>query len=285
MNLTAGVTSVKKNRKLTKIINTVWVTFLGILFLLPLLWMLSSSLKTGAEVFGNDFHWIPREIQWENYARVWTTGAIPFIRAMGNSVFVAILSVLGQVIISSMTGYALAKINFRGKGVVFTLMMATMMIPGQATIIPKFVLFHAIHLYDTLWTLILPACFSISSIFMLRQFYLSLPNDLLDSAKVDGANHWQAWKKIMFPLTKPAIVTVVILAFISSWNEYLSALVFLPTNSHFTVSLAIQYWMQMTDEYNLMMTAAASAVIPVILLYLFAQKYFVESIATTGVKG
>lgn len=114
---------------------------------------------------------------------------------------------------------------------------------------------------------------------------MSLPDGLMEAAKIDGASHWQIWSMVMMPLTKPAMVTVSVLAFITSWNEYLNALIFLPSNRNYTVALGIQYWMSMTDEYNLMMTAAASAIIPVIILFLFTQKYFVESIATSGVKG
>ena len=247
--------------------------------------MLSSSVKSGPEVFADDFKWIPEIIRWDNYIKVWTNANAPFWRAMCNSLFVSVVSTLGQLLVSSMAGYALAKIQFKGKHAVFIAMMATMMIPGQATIIPKFILFRTIGLYDTLWSLILPGWFSITSIFLLRQFYMGLPNDLMESAKVDGADHFLIWYRVLMPLTKPVMVTVIVLSFINSWNEYLHALIFLPSNQLYTVSLAIQYWMNMTDEYNLMMTAAASAVIPVIILYLFTQKYFIASIATTGVKG
>lgn len=164
-------------------------------------------------------------------------------------------------------------------------MMVTMMIPGQATIIPRYMMFFSVGLYDTLWALILPSFFSISSIFLLRQFYLGLPNDLMEAARVDGGSNFQIWSRILLPLTKPAMVTVTVLSFISSWNEYLSALIFLPSNKNYTVSLGVQYWMQMTDEYNLMMAAAAGTILPIIVLFIATQKYFVESIATTGVKG
>ena len=160
-----------------------------------------------------------------------------------------------------------------------------MMIPAQATIIPRYVLFDAIGLYNNLWALILPAWFNVTSIFLLKQFYAGLPGDLMEAAKIDGANHFQIWWKIMLPLTKPAMVTAAVLAFINSWNEYLNALVFLPVADNYTVSQGIQFWMAMSDEYNLMMTAAASAIVPVIILFLFTQRYFVESIATPGVKG
>jgi multiple sugar transport system permease protein len=216
---------------------------------------------------------------------VWFTSNVPFWHLYINSLLVSVIGTLGQVLVSSMAGYSLAKINFKGKNAVFITMMVTMMIPVQATIIPRFILFKAMNIYDTLWSLILPGFFSITSIFLLRQFYMGLPNELMEAARVDGATHFVIWKDIMMPLTKPAMVTVMVLAFVNSWNEYLNALIFLPSNKNYTVSLGIQYWMQMTDEYNLMMAAAASAVIPIIVLFLFCQKYFVESIVTTGVKG
>ena len=274
-----------RKQKIIKWINTLWVTLCAVLFLLPLLWMLSASLKTGPEVFSLDFHWLPKVFQWENYVRVWTDSKVPFWRLYLNSLFISVAGTLGQLLISSLTGYALAKIDFKGKGAVFMAMMVTMMIPAQATIIPRYMMFYTLGIYDTLWALVLPAFFNITSIFLLRQFYLGLPNELMDAAWVDGASHWQIWRKIMVPLTRPAMVTVTVLSFINSWNEYLNALIFLPSNQNFTVSLGIQYWMQMTDEYNLMMAAAASAIVPIIILFIFTQRYFVESIATTGVKG
>ena len=235
-----------KRERTSKILNTIWVTACAVIFLLPLLWMLSSSLKTGPEVFAKDFTWLPKVFQWENYVRVWNDSKVPFWKLYLNSLTVSVVGTLGQLLLSSLAGYALAKLRFRGKNFVFLLMMITMMIPGQATIIPRYMMFFSVGLYDTLWALILPSFFSISSIFLLRQFYLG---------------------------------------FISSWNEYLSALIFLPSNKNYTVSLGVQYWMQMTDEYNLMMAAAASTILPIIVLFVATQKYFVESIATTGVKG
>ncbi len=275
----------RKKNKAVRWFNTLWVTACGIVFLMPLLWMLSSSIKTGPEVFAKEFQWIPDVIQWKNYVQVWTHDKVPFWKLYGNSLTIAVVGTIGELIVASMAGYSLAKIKYRGRDVLFVMMLITMMIPAQATIIPRFVLFKGIDLYNTLWALILPAWFNVTSIFLLRQFYMGLPDELMEAAKVDGANHFQIWWMIMLPLTKPAMVTAAVLAFINSWNEYLSALVFLPTSEHFTVSQGIQYWMAMSDEHNLMMTAAASAIVPVVILFLFTQKYFVESIATTGVKG
>lgn len=266
-------------------VNTLWVTAIGILFLMPLLWMLSSSLKTGPEVFATNFRWIPDKVQWINYAQVWTHERVPFWRLYGNSLFIAVVSTVGELIVASMAGYSLGKIEFKGRNLVFIVMLVTMMIPAQATIVPRFVIFKSMGLYNNIWALIFPAWFNVTSIFLLRTFYMSLPGDLMEAAKIDGASYFQIWLRIMMPLTKPAMVTAAVLAFINSWNEYLSALVFLPTAENYTVSQGIQYWMSMSDDHNLMMTAAASAILPVIVLFLFTQRYFVESIATTGVKG
>lgn len=266
-------------------VNTLWVTAIGILFLMPLLWMLSSSLKTGPEVFATNFRWIPDKVQWINYAQVWSHERVPFWRLYGNSLFIAVVSTVGELIVASMAGYSLGKIEFKGRNLVFIVMLVTMMIPAQATIVPRFVIFKSMGLYNNIWALIFPAWFNVTSIFLLRTFYMSLPGDLMEAAKIDGASYFQIWLRIMMPLTKPAMVTAAVLAFINSWNEYLSALVFLPTAENYTVSQGIQYWMSMSDDHNLMMTAAASAILPVIVLFLFTQRYFVESIATTGVKG
>ena len=266
-------------------VNTVWITALGILFLMPLLWMISSSLKTAPEVFAREFRWLPEKIQWNNYTQVWLDDKVPFWRLYGNSLFIAVISTVGELIVASMAGYSLGKLSFKGRDLVFIIMLVTMMIPAQATIVPRFVIFKTMGLYNNLWALILPTWFNVTSIFLLRTFYMGLPGDLMDAAKIDGANYFQIWARIMVPLTKPAMITAAVLAFISSWNEYLSAIVFLPTAENYTVSQGIQYWMSMSDYHNLMMTAAASAILPVIVLFLFTQRYFVESIATAGIKG
>ena len=161
-----------------------------------------------------------------------------------------------------------------------------MMVPAQVTIIPRYMLFKTIGLYNSLWAIILPALFGATSIFMLRQFYMGLPNDLMEAAKIDGAGHLRIFLQIMLPLTKAALVSLIILTFISSWNEYMGPLIFLTKKKNYTVSQAIR-WYLMDDgqEYNLTMASAASAIVPVGILFIFGQRYFVEGIATAGVKG
>lgn len=269
-----------------KLILTIVLFLLAILFLLPLLWMISSSLKTPMQVFEKPFRWVTDKLRFSNYGSVWFDADLPFWRSFLNSLAVSVASVVGQLIVASMAGYAFAKIPFKGRSLLFTLMMMTMMIPMQVLIIPRYMLFYQIGLYDTLWALIIPNFFNFTSIFLLRQFYMSLPNELMEAALIDGAGYFRIWSRIMLPLTRNGLISAAILAFISSWNEYLSALIFLPSKENYTVSLAIRYYLNDTArEYNLMMCAAASTIIPVVILYISMQKYFEDGVAASGVKG
>lgn len=276
----------KKSFGLGKFLLTAIVTVIAVGFLLPLLWMFSSALKTSMQVFESPFRWIADRLRWNNFVRVWSSSELPFWKMFLNSLVISIVSVGGQLIISSMAAYAFAKIEFKGRGVIFMMMLTTMMIPVQALIIPRFMLFHMLSLYDTLWSVILPNFFNVTSIFLLRQFYLALPNDIVEAALIDGAGHFRIWSRIMMPLTKNGLISAAILAFISSWNEYLGPLIFLPSTKNFTVALGIRWYLNDTArEYNLMMCAAASTVLPIIVLYISAQKYFEDGIASSGVKG
>lgn len=274
-----------KKRKIgSKTACTIIVGILAILFALPLVWMILASLKSTPEVFSKN--WLPEAWRWENYVTVWTDKTVSLARSYLNSLIIVIIGTGGQLIVSSLAGYAFAKIKFKGKGFVFALFMGSMMIPAQATIIPRFIMFYEIGLYNTLWALILPSWFGVTSIFLLRQFYVGLPDDLMEAAKVDGAGHLRIFAQIMMPLTKPAMVSTVILSFISLWNDYLSALIFLPNKKLYTVAQAVRYWLfDDAQRYELTMATATSIVVPVVILFFFCQKYFVEGIATSGVKG
>lgn len=269
-----------------KILLTVITAILATGFMLPLLWMLSSSLKTSMQVFESPFRWIAGLLHWDNFIRIWANSELPFWKMFLNSLTISCVSVAGQLLVSSMAAYAFAKIEFKGRNVVFMLMLVTMMIPVQALIIPRFMLFHVLDLYDTLWSIIFPNFFNVTSIFLLRQFYMSVPDDIGEAARIDGAGHFRIWGQIMVPLTKNGLISAAILAFINSWNEYLSPLIFLPSTKNYTVALGIRWYLNDTArEYNLMMCAAASTVIPIIILYVSAQKYFEDGIASTGIKG
>ncbi len=276
----------RKKRLHMKVLKTVILLLAAFVFVLPLLWMLSSSLKTPLTVFSSPFQWIPEVLHWENYVKIWNNESFSFLRAYANSLFIVAVSTVGQILIASLAAYAFAKIDFRGKTPVFMIFMASMMIPAQVTLIPTFMLFKTLGLYNNLWAVILPNWFNVTAIFMLRQFYIGLPNELCEAAKVDGAGHFRIFFRILMPLTKPAMVSLSVLSFVTTWNDYLYPLIFLTNKKFYTVALGIRwYLLDEAQEYNLTMAAATVALVPIVILFVFCQKYFVEGIATSGVKG
>lgn len=271
---------------LVKLFKTVLFFIVGIAFLLPLLWMISSSLKTPVEIFAQEFTWIPEIPRWENYVTVWSDAEVSMARGYLNSAFIAVMSITVSLAFSSLAAYAFAKLEFKGKNIAFMLLLSTMMMPGEVTLIPRFMLFHKLGLYNNHWAVILPHWFAPSAIFMLRQFYRGLPDDLMEAAKIDGASHVRIFAQIMLPLTKAALVSQCVLSFVSCWNDYLAPLIYLVKKDLYTISQVLQW--QMMDEIartDLLMACATCAIVPVVIVFFFCQKYFVEGIATAGVKG
>ena len=271
---------------LAKLFKTVIFFIVGLAFLLPLFWMISASLKTPGEMFAKDFKWIPENPRWENYKSIWTDAEVNMTNGFINSAIISVSSIVVALIFSSLAAYAFAKVDFKGKNFVFMLFLSTMMIPGEVTIIPRFMIFHKIGLYNNLMSIILPHWFAPSAIFMLRQFYMGLPTDLMEAAKIDGAGHPRIFAQVMMPLTKTALVSQCVLLFVSTWNEYLAPLIFLANRQLYTASLVVKY--QVFEEgssTSQLMAASASAIIPTVIIFMFCQRYFVEGIATSGVKG
>ncbi|MFR9256800.1 MAG: carbohydrate ABC transporter permease [Merdibacter sp.] len=196
-----------------------------------------------------------------------------------NTVFITVVATAAQLFIASLAAYAFAKIRFRGKGAVFALFLATMMMPAEVMIVPRFILFNAINLYNNLWSVILPHFFNATAIFMLRQFYMGLPDDLMEAAKIDGAGHPRIFAQVMMPLTKSALISLMVLSFIGCWNEYLSPLVFLVRKDLYTISQVIRWYMlDDLQRYDLTMAAATSAILPVVIVFILCQRYFVEEL-------
>ena len=277
---------ITKREKTAAVLRTLLIGVIALFFTIPLIWMVCTSLKTDPEVFAKDWQWLPKVAQWQNYTNVWTNPDAPMALSFANSFFVVFWSILGQLSFASLAAYAFAKIDFKGKNAVFALFLASMMVPTQVTIIPRFMLFKTVGLYNSLWAIILPNLFGASTMFMLRQFYMGLPDDLVEAAKIDGAGHFRIFAQIMLPLTLAAVVSMFILTFISCWNEYLAPLIFLIDKRKFLVSQVIRWYMdEDSDPTHLIMTASAIALIPTIILFISGQKYFVEGIATSGVKG
>lgn len=272
--------------RVIKLFKTVLFMIIGVAFLLPLAWMISSSLKTPTEIFAKEFHWFPESPRWSNYQTVWNNENVSMANGFLNSIYICFFSITVSLAFASMAAYAFAKVRFAGKDFVFMLFLATMMIPVEVTMIPRFMVFNKIGLYNNPWAIILPHWFNAGAIFLLRQFYMGLPNDLMEAAKIDGAGHFRIFLQVMLPLTKAALVSQCVLSFVSTWNEYLSPLIFLTKKSLFTISQVVQWtMMDEMDRTDLTMAAASCAVLPVIFVFFFCQKFFIEGIATSGVKG
>lgn len=281
-------TGIKPKTKTLLLRSFVTVIMLGVsvLMVVPFLWMLSTSFKNSVEVFNFPIEWIPRHFYFENYSHVWLNQYYPFYQFFGNSIYIAFMALLGQIIVSATAAYAFAKVNFRFKNVIFVLYLSTMMIPHQATLVPYFALFRVLKIYNTHWALILPAWVNMTSIFLLRQFFMSIPEDLSESAKLDGASHLRILVQIIMPLAMPAVSTLIILGFVSVWNDYTNPLVFITKKDLYTITLGIAAYTE--DDmtlYNLIMVAATCAILPIVVVYLCCQKYFIQGIATSGMKG
>jgi multiple sugar transport system permease protein len=269
-----------------KIIITV-VMFAGsILFLLPFIWMLVTSFKVESEVFTYPIRWLPKE--WnaiENYKEVWF-GQYPFISYYWNSIKVAVITTALSSLVSAMAAYGFSKIKFAASNVLFLIVLITYMIPGQAILIPQFILYRNIGLFDSHLGLILLGSFSVLGTFMLRQFFMGLHQEFIESAKIDGAGHFRIFRSIALPLVKPAVATYAILRFIWTWNDYQNPLIFIRSDTLLTLPIAVQKFTSMSGEfYSLIMAAAVSAILPLIIVFIIGQKSVIEGIALGGVKG
>ena len=277
---------VRKYDRTSRLVTTVIVGLIGLVFVLPLVWMVSASLQVNGEIFKYPFTWLPAAPRWVNYADIWNSGEIPLLQMYRNSLFIVAFTSLGVLFVSVLAAYAFARLEFRGKKIVFGLFIGVMMIPTQVTVVPRFLLFKQLNIYNTLWAVILPGLFSVTYIFLLRQFFMTIPASLSESAFLDGAGHFRILMQIMLPLVKPTVASLVIMNFVSCWNDYFNPLVFLPSKKWYTVSLGIQYYYtQEVPSTNLTMAMSVYAILPVLILFFSCQKFFIESITSSGVKG
>ncbi len=269
-----------------KLAVTVALLSLGIVFVLPFAWMLSASFKLEGEVFAYPIRWIPTEwIGFSNYEKVWF-GDHPFWRYYWNTILVTAATTAISCTVSAMAAYGFSKIQFPAGRWLFFIVLATFMVPQEGILVPQFVLYRMIGLFDSHWGLILLNSFSVLGTFMLRQFFMGVHNEFIESAKIDGAGHLRIFWRIAFPLVKPAIATYAILRFIWTWNDYKNPLIFLRTDGLFTIQLAMQKFTSINGEfYSLIMAAAVSAILPLLLIFVVGQKRVIEGIALGGVKG
>lgn len=284
-----------RKRRLSKgMLRLFWTVVLGLLavtMITPFIWMLSASMKLPLDVMKLPIEWIPKYFYPDNYLKVWNIAGkgardYHFGVAYANSLKIALINVTGAVITSTLAGYAFAKIKFTGRNILFLFYLATMMIPSQVTLIPKFVMFNKMGLMGTHLTLILPGIITITGTFLMRQYFMQIPDELRESARVDGANEYVIWARIMVPIAKPSMASLAIVVFLWNWNSYLEPLVFLSNWRMYTIPLALTNFIEESvTEYNLVMAAASSALIPAFVVFLLGQKFLVKGLVSGAVKG
>ena len=258
---------------------------LACFWLAPIVWTVSTSLRTPAQSFSLPPQWLPTDLAWGNYAQVFES--VPFAEILMNSVKVSVAIVLGQLVTASLAGYAFARLRFPGKNILFFLLMASLMVPGQATIIPVFLLIKWFGLADTLWSLVLPAWVSAFGVFFMRQAFMQIPQDLVDAAKIDGAGQWHIFSRVFVPLCAGPMAVLAILSFNTFWNEFFRPLIFLSSQQNFTLPIGLvtlQGYLG-TGSLSVVLAGVVISMLPVLLIFVFAQRYVIEGIARTGVKG
>lgn len=273
----------KKNWVLTFLFYLM-ATVIALAMLIPLFWMISTSLKTKGALMALPIQWIPKAPTTDNFIRLFNTEG--FIGSIGNSFIIAASSVVLTLISSSLAAFAFAKIKFRGREVIFILYLASMMIPTQVLFIPLYLVMSEMHLTDTLTSLIIPGLFRAFAVFMLRQKMMTIPSEYMDAAAMDGASLGRTFFQIIAPMCKGILATLAIILFMESWNDYLLPLVMLQSNSKFTMPILLNVMSgQFKNQYNLMMAGALVSMIPILILYAGAQKYFKAGLQVGGVKG
>ncbi|MGR9214777.1 carbohydrate ABC transporter permease (plasmid) [Rhizobium leguminosarum] len=255
-----------------------------LIMLLPFAWMLSASLKLSRDVFAFPIEWVPSEPQWHNYVDIWTK--IPLALFIYNTSKLTIIVTLLQLLTSSFAAYAFAKLNFPYKNTLFLGYIATIAMPWQVYMVPQFLLMREFGLNNTHLALICLQAFTAFGVFLMRQFYMSIPTELCEAARIDGMNEYQIWARIMLPLSKPALSTLTIFTFVTTWNDFLGPMIYLTKTELKTVQIGLRMFIsQYSAEYGLIMAASVVALIPVLVVFLSLQRFFVEGIASTGLKG
>lgn len=295
--------SKRRTEKYTRIVVTILLILGAVVMMLPILWMLSTSFKTRTDVFSVPPVWIPSPLHWENYPTAWDVSGmyssedwsflglqfhgVTFTTYTLNTLTISVLATLGTTLTSSLVAFAFARLRFPGRGPLFLLCLATMMVPPQVTMIPTFILFKSLGWYDTFYPLIVPAFLGggAYNIFLMRQFFMSIPYEMDEAAKIDGCSNFGVFWRILLPLCKPALTTVAVFSFVYNWNDYLNPLIYLDTNSKKTLALGLKNFVSLYgQDYHLLMAASLLISIPIAVMFLAGQRYFIQGIATTGLK-
>jgi multiple sugar transport system permease protein len=254
--------------------------------LLPVFWMIRSSLMTLADIFQFPPILWPAEMRWKNYDKA--LSIVPFVQYFWNTMIVLVPNVVGGTLTAALSAYGLARFRFRSRNFWFALVVAAIVLPPTVVLIPQFLFWSKLGLVDTYWPLIIPAWFGggAFNVFLLRQFFLTIPKEYDDAAQIDGAGAWRIFWQIMLPLVKPALIVVALFTFLFVWNDFFGPLIYLSSQASYTLAIGLRFFVgSYATQWNSLMAAAALVVIPPVLVFLFGQKFFVEGVAMTGVKG
>ena len=281
----AKTKSKSKHDLIKKVVLYAILIIIAVLMAIPFIWMLSASIKSDREVFQMDpFVFIPKNPKWSNYAQIWTK--IPMLIFVKNTVFLTIIVTLLQLFTSSFAAYAFAKLQFKFRNGLFLAYIATIAMPWQVYMVPQFLMMRKFGLNDKLLAIICLQAFSAFGVFMMKQFYEGVPTELCEAARIDGLSEYGIYARIMLPLSLPAVSTLVIFTFVNTWNDFLGPLIYLTKTELKTIQIGLRMFIsQYSAEYGLIMAASVVALIPVLIVFLSLQKYFVQGVASSGLKG
>lgn len=277
--------SQKRMQRISKFFIYIILIGMSVLYMIPFVWQLSSSLKTDAQIFAMPPKWIPSPARWDNYYQVFVQ--VPFFRFLANTLTVAVFTMIAHVFVSAMVGYAFARLRARGKNILFILVFSTMMLPSQVTMIPNFIIFKELRWVDTLLPLIVPAFLGGSAVyvFLFRQYFATIPRSLDEAAKIDGTGYFGTFIRILLPMSKPIVITTAIFSFMGSWNDFMDPLIYLNSLENYTLAIGLNLFKtQYVQHWNYTMAYSVLTIIPIITLFFIAQKSFIQGIVITGSK-
>ncbi|MCU0496210.1 MAG: carbohydrate ABC transporter permease [Anaerolineae bacterium] len=275
----------RERNLITKVIAYLVLILGAIVMIVPFFWMVSTSLKDSTSIFILPPEWIPLQPTLKNYEEAWDVAMLP--RGFVNSTFIAVTSTIGEVFASMLAGFAFARMRFPGRNALFGILLVTMMIPGVVMLVPSFILFTQLGWVNTWSPLIIPVLFGTPfAVFLSRQYFATLPADLEDAAKVDGANYFQTFLFVFLPLARPIMATLFVLGFIARWNDFIGPLIYLRSTELYPIPLLLARLNSLYEQnWTLLMAGATLALLPILFLFFLLQRYFVESVALTGIKG
>ncbi|MGN7970787.1 carbohydrate ABC transporter permease [Microbacterium sp. 22296] len=272
-------------RRAARIAGYVALLVFAAALLMPFFWMVMSSLKSANEVFSIPLTWIPETFVWQNYVDIWSqSNILTWIR---NTLFLSVVVTALQVLTGSFAAYGFARIRFPGRDVLFLLYIGTIAVPWQSYMIPQFILLTNFNVTNTLWAVVLLQAFGAFGVFLMKQYYETIPEELSEAARIDGLSEYAIWRKIMLPLSVPALASLTLLTFVNTWNDYLGPLIYLRNPDLWTIQLGLRSFVSnlYDTNYALLFAGLTISVIPIAIIFLLGQKYFVEGIATSGLKG